>query len=147
MKKILFITAVALATLFAGLPFAQAQSHALPRFVSMYGNVTNATVSEQTGNTFLFRWKESSTSYRALYNKSGEWINTVISYETSQLPGGIRASLKAVYPEYRPIFVDEMRFANQPTIYRVQLENPFHLLILQISEDDMVVEKLLCKNP
>jgi len=147
MKKILFITAVALATFFTGLPLAQAQSHQISRFVAMYGNVTNATVSEQSGGNFLFRWKESSTSYRALYNKSGEWINTLISYEASGLPGGIRASLKAAYPGYRPLFVDEMRFAGQPTVYRVQLENPFHLLILQVGEEDMVVEKLLCKNP
>ena len=147
MKKILFSTVVVAATLFACSTSVQAQSHALPRLIAMYGNVTNATVSEQAGNTVLFQWKEGGTSYRALFNKTGEWMNTIISYEASQLPGAIRSSLQAAWSEYKPVYVDELRFANQPTVYRVQLENPWDLLILQVSDETIVKERLLHKKP
>lgn len=136
MKKVCFTTIVLTVLLFT-FTSTRAQSDLSP--------AATATV-EHIDNDLLVCWKEEGASYRVLYNRSGEWVNTLVSYDAAQLPKWVNHKVRSAYPQFRILFVEEMRFPAQPTVYRLQLEDTGSLVILQVSEEGMAVEKKIQKD-
>jgi hypothetical protein len=91
------------------------------------------------------RWYEISDGYvvkfisngiqcRANYDKKGNWLYTIRSYEETNLSKDVRAMVKSTYYDYAITFVQEIKTLLYPLTYLIHMEGKKDFIILKISD-------------
>jgi hypothetical protein len=120
------------------------RSKAVREFVRSYKNVSNEKwYNVQDG--FIAMFILDDINYRVDYDKKGNWLHTIRTYNENKLPSDVRHLVKSSYYDYNIIVVQEieipwepfMDFATEPFIYIVHLEGKTKLINLRVSNGEM----------
>jgi len=120
------------------------RAKAVRNFVRSYKNVSNEKwYNVQDG--FIAMFILDDINYRVDYDKKGNWLHTIRTYDENKLPSDVRHLVKSSYYDYNIIVVQDieipwepfMGFATNPFIYIVHLEGKTKLINLRVSNGEM----------
>jgi hypothetical protein len=113
-------------------------SRVVKNFVRSYRNVSNEQWYKlQDGFVSLFNLDD--IDYQVAYDKKGNWIRTIRSYEESKLSGDMRHTVKSIYYDCRINLVQEIESPDDPVTYIVQLKGKTQIINLMIRDGEMTV--------
>jgi hypothetical protein len=108
-------------------------SKAIRDFKARFQQVDNASwFSDQNG--FMSYFIKNGYGNRVFYDKKGHWQYSLILYTEDQLPGDLRASVKARYYDLAITLIEEVQ-TNDGMVYIVHLEDKSNIKILRLSKD------------
>jgi hypothetical protein len=111
-------------------------SKAVRNFVRSYKNVSNEKwYKVQDG--FIAMFILYDINYRVDYDKKGNWLHTMRTYDEDKLPPDVRHLVKSSYYDYNITFVQEIEIPREPFTYVVHLEGKTKLIILRVSNGEM----------
>jgi hypothetical protein len=106
---------------------------AIRDFQARFQKVENALwFSDQNGIMSYF--VRNGYANRVFYDKKGHWQFSLIVYAEDQLPGDLRASVKAKYYDLAITLIEEVH-TNDGMVYIVHLEDKSNIKILRLSND------------
>jgi DNA gyrase/topoisomerase IV subunit B len=88
----------------------------------------------------VLSYANDGIGYRTYYNKRGSLLHTILSYKEDKLKASVRDRIINAYDEYQISWVDEIRTPDNGTVYRVQLKGLRKLLIVDVTDQDMLQE-------
>ena len=124
MKRIIYITALGLLTLFTTSSFAQ--------FRKLPAEVTNA-FQEKYPDAKSVEWRDKLSSftasfqmdsnmYIAQFNSKGEWENTEVAIDKTELPEAVHAGFdKSKYADWNYGQVTKIELPNDEVQYRIEI--------------------------
>jgi len=98
-----------------------------------YGDANNETWYS-TDYGFRAKFRQDGISFMADYNKRGEWLNTIKTYDETRLPKGIRRKVRQEYYDYHIFLVQEFNRSNE-TVYLVKIEDARNWKTLRVTDD------------
>jgi hypothetical protein len=111
-------------------------SKAVRNFVRSYKNVSKERwYSVQDG--FIAMFILHDIHYRVDFDKKGNWLHTMRTYDENKLPPDIRHLVKSSYYDYNITFVQEIERPREPFTYVVHLEGKTKLINLRVSDGEM----------
>jgi len=90
-----------------------------------------------TDDGFVVKFKQDGVETRADYNKKGNWLHTIRTYDENKLQPDIRHLVKSSYYDYNILQVQEIEKPSDTFTYIVHLEGKTKLINLRISNEDM----------
>ncbi len=86
----------------------------------------------------VLSYANDGIAYKAYYNNHGSLLHTILSYKEDKLNASVRDRINNAYDEYLISWVDEIRTPDLGTVYRVQLKGLRKLLIVDVTDQDML---------
>jgi hypothetical protein len=111
-------------------------SKAVRNFVRSYKNVSN----EKWYNVhdgFIAMFILDDINYRVDYDKKGNWLHTMRTYDENKLPPDVRHLVKSSYYDYNIMVVQEIEIPRETFTYVVHLEGKTKLINLRVSNGEM----------
>jgi hypothetical protein len=93
---------------------------------------------------FVDDGEQSKIIYSVAYDKKGNWLGTIRSYDGKELDKGIKYWVKTRYLDYSVTWVEEVVLQQAEPVYFIHLKSQTKWIELKISGDDM--EELLTGN-
>jgi len=90
-----------------------------------------------TDGGFVVKFKQDGVETRADYNKKGNWLHTIRTYDENKLPADVRHLVKSSYYDYDIVQVQEIEKPSNVFTYIVHLEGKTKLINLRISDEHM----------
>ena len=106
---------------------------AIRNLYDRYGDANNETWYS-TDYGFRAKFKQDGISFMADYNKRGEWLNTIKTYDETRLPKDIRRKVRQEYYDYHIFLVQEFNRSND-TVYLVKIEDDRTWKTLWVTDD------------
>ena len=120
-------------------------SKALKNFASSYKEVANEKwYNGRDGQVAMFT--VNGVENRVGYDKKGNWVNTIRTYDESKLPGDVRHTVKSNYYDYNINLVQEIETPYNPITYLIQLIGKTEIISLRMCEGEMSVLKKYNKS-
>ena len=110
-----------------------------------FKNVAGAQWYE-TPNSFVAKFTSDGIDCRADFDKKGNWLYTIRTYDESKLPEDLRALVKSTYYDYSITLVQEIEKPARTFTYIVHIEGKKDLMNLRISDGEMEVWQKLNKS-
>jgi hypothetical protein len=112
------------------------KSRAVRNFVRSYKNVSNEKwYNVQDG--FIAMFILDDINYRVDYDKKGNWLHTIRTYNENKLPPDVRHLVKSSYYDYNISLVQEIETPREPFTYVVHLDGKTKLINLRVSNGEM----------
>ena len=90
-----------------------------------------------TDDGFVVKFKQDGVETRADYNKKGNWLHTIRTYDENRLPEDIRHLVKSSYYDYDILQVQEIEKPSNTFTYIVHLEGKTKFINLRITDENM----------
>jgi ribosomal protein L25 (general stress protein Ctc) len=95
-------------------------------------------------------WYDLADGYRARliyngadtwvdYNRKGNWIHTIRTYNEKKMSTSLRHTVKRVYYDYSIKLIQEIELPDDTVVYVIHLESDKELIDLRVVEDEMNV--------
>jgi hypothetical protein len=111
-------------------------TRAVRNFMTNYESVSNERWFNAE-DRFLVTFKLDDVYYRVDYDKRGDWIQTIRSYDQSKLPPGIRDMVNSSYRGYHLFLVQEVEIPLHPVNYFIHLDGEGRLINLRIFNSEI----------
>jgi hypothetical protein len=112
------------------------KSKAAKDFASTYKGISSENWFEEP-NGFLAMFTSKDVRYRLDYDKKGNWLCTIRTYDESELPADLRRLVKSSYYDYNIIGVNEIEMPRDNFTYIVYLVGKTNLINLRIHDGEM----------
>lgn len=120
-------------------------SKALKNFARSYKEVANEKwYNGRDGQVAMFT--VNGVENRVGYDKKGNWVNTIRTYDEGKLPQDVRHAVKSNYYDYNINLVQEIETPYNPTTYLIQLIGKTEIISLRMCEGEMIVLKKYNKS-
>ena len=124
MKKIIYIAAFAILTLFTTSSFAQLRklpAEVTTAFQEKYPNAKAVEWRDKL-SSFTASFQQDSTTYIAQFSSKGEWENTEEAIDKSELPELVKAGYdKSKYADWNFGQVSKIEMPNNEIQYRIEV--------------------------
>lgn len=111
-------------------------SKAVREFIKEFKQASNEAWFVTDGG-FVVKFKQGGIETRADYNKKGNWLHTIRTYDENKLPADIRHRVKSSYYDYNILQVQEIEKPSNTFTYIVHLEGKTKLINLRITDENM----------
>ena len=101
-----------------------------------FDNVTNEEWIEAPDRSVV-TFNVNDIQYRVDYDKLGNWIQTIRTYDATKLPPNVRDAVRSTYYDYRIFQVQEVEVPLHPVNYFIHLENKTNLINLRIYNEEI----------
>jgi hypothetical protein len=91
-----------------------------------------------TSELILAKFTMYKKSARAVYDKKGNWLYTIINYQEDDLPGNVKSLVNSRFKEYSITLVQEIS-EGDITFYKVFLENCRNAKQVLVYNDEVTV--------
>ena len=125
-------------------PIMEISIKAVRHFIKTFGQAENVFWHKSDNGMTVF-FTENGIASRADYDRKGNWLYNIRTYEESKLDKEIRAIVKRTYYDYSITAVNEIR-DEQPTAYIIQIEDKTTLKTISIYDGEMNVMKEYVKS-
>jgi len=112
------------------------RAKAVRNFVRSYKNVSNEKWYN-VQNGFVAMFILDDINYRVDYDKKGNWLYTMRTYDENKLPPDVRHLVKSSYYDYNITVVQEIEIPMETFTYVVHLEGKTKLINLRVSNGEM----------
>ena len=106
-------------------------TRAIRNFVLNFPEVSNENWFS-TAELFVATFTLNDITYRIDYDRKGNWIETLRTYDETNMPSDLRQSVKGSYYDYSIYLVQEIEQPFHPIIYVVHLDGKKRLINLQV---------------
>lgn len=106
-------------------------TRAIRNFVLNFPEVSNENWFS-TSDLFVATFTLNDITYRIDYDRKGNWIETLRTYDETNMPSDLRQAVKGSYYDYNIYLVQEIEQPFHPIIYIVHLDGKKRLINLQI---------------
>jgi len=113
---------------------------AIRNFKKLFKNVSDEKWYEMPDGyrvKFSKKDNQSSVSYKVDYDKEGNWMHTIRSYDEKELAKNIRDRVKTTYFDYSIILVDEVIMPLNQSTYVIHLEGATNWINVRIANGEM----------
>lgn len=86
---------------------------------------------------FVVKFTQDGVETRADYNKKGNWLHTIRTYDENKLPADIRHLVKSSYYDYNILQVQEIEKPSNAFTYIVHLDGQTKLINLKVINGEM----------
>jgi len=107
-------------------------------FIKNYPGVSNEKWFELRDG-FVAMFNLNNMDYQVAYDKKGNWIHTIRSYDENELPPGVRHVVKSGYYDYAIGLVQEIQTPVDQVSYVIQLSGKTDLIKLSFSDGEIQV--------
>lgn len=111
-------------------------TRAVRNFMENFESVSNETWFNAE-DRFLVTFKLDDVHYRVDYDKRGDWIQTIRSYDQFKLPPAIRDMINSSYRGYHIFLVQEVEIPLHPVNYFIHLDGEGRLINLRIFNSEI----------
>ena len=108
----------------------------MTNFHKAFKNVSDEKWYEMPDATRV-KFTLNEVHYAVDYDKKGQWIHTIRTYDAKQLPADVRQEVRASYMDYSIICVKEITVPHNEKTYIVYLEGPSNFINLRIANGEM----------
>jgi hypothetical protein len=115
---------------------ADVKSRAAKNFSTSYKGVSNEKWYE-VPDGLIAKFTYNGIDCRVDYDKKGNWLHTIRTYDENELPGDLRHVVKTSYYDYNIIVVHEIEQPRNNFTYIVHLEGKTQLINLRIHDGEM----------
>jgi hypothetical protein len=109
---------------------------AVSNFHKTYKNVSDEKWSELPDATRV-KFTANQIQYVVDYDKKGNWLHTIRTYDEKELPADVRQEVRTSYLDYSIICVKEITLPHSDKTYVVYLEGPSNFINLRIANGEM----------
>lgn len=102
-----------------------------------FKNIQNASWNEKEDG-YRVRFTDNSIRYMVDYDKKGNWVSTIKSYDETKLSTQIANSVKTAFLGYAIAWVIELKVGDV-TAHLVKIENKQSLKTVRVVKDDLDV--------
>ena len=128
----------------ANLKVAKANLKVTNHHEKNYKNVSGLKWNSEE-KVIVATFKMNDKSARVVYNKRGNWLFTIITYNEAQMPQDIRSLVKANYGGYSISMVQEIS-QGDVTLYKVHLEDCNSLKQILVHNNEITVYEEFTKS-
>lgn len=100
------------------------------------GNVENR-IWYETPDMFVIKYHTGNIDYRIDYNKKGQWLSTIRTYDEAKLPIEVRNLVKASYRGYKITLVEEIEKPQDNFTYIIHLEGKKNFINARVWNDQL----------
>jgi len=104
---------------------------AVRHFLRYFDNVLNEEWYDAPDRSVV-TFNNNGIRYRVDYDKLGSWIQTIRTYDATQLPRDVREAVRIAYYDYNIFQVQEVEMPLHPINYFIHLEGKTKLINLRI---------------
>jgi hypothetical protein len=115
-------------------------SKAEKKFNKMYQLATAVDWSALQDKSWVCRFNMENIFYKAYYDKIGQWLGTVSSYDGSKLNKTIKDQVKSAYYDYNIVFVNQINLTQDRVIYVVEIQNEKSIKKIRVASDEDEME-------
>ena len=83
------------------------------------------------------KFTANQIQYVVYYDKKGNWLHTIRTFDVKELPADIRQQVKTAYFDYSIVCVKEISVLHNDKTYIVYLEGPSNFINLRIANGEM----------
>jgi hypothetical protein len=117
-------------------PVNEVSSKAVRNFINKFKQASGETWFVTDGG-FVVKFKQHGVETRADYDKKGDWLYTIRTYDESGMSAELRHLVKSSYYDYNILQVQEIETPSDNFTYIVHLEGKTKLINLRINDGDM----------
>jgi hypothetical protein len=118
-------------------PVNEISSKALRNFTNKFKQASGETWFATDDGGFVVKFKQHSVETRADYDKNGNWLYTIRTYDENEMSAELRHLIKSSYYDYSILLVQEIEMPFDNFTYIVHLEGKTKLINLRINNGDM----------
>jgi hypothetical protein len=86
---------------------------------------------------FVAKFSSNQIHYRVDFDKNGNWLSTIRTYDETKLPTDTKSLVKNSYPGYTITLVEEIQMSAGSITYIVHLEGGTDLINVRVRENEM----------
>ncbi len=94
---------------------------------------------------YLATYAEEGVESRHIYDRKGNWMYSMMTYQEDHLPEEVRKEVKSIYYDYSIIWVKEVKEGDD-SAYVVHVENRTEWKDLSVQDGEIKVLKEFCKR-
>jgi len=112
-------------------------ARAIKNFKKEFTTIDNAEWYE-IDKGFISKFEKNGIQYRAGYDKKGNCLNTMRTYDEKQLPEDIRKLVKSSYYDYSIKLVEEVTASGQ-TAFIIHIENSLRAKKIKVEDGETTI--------
>ena len=119
--------------------------NALRNFIREYENVSNAKWFESSNGFFVAYFIREDIRTWVFYNKKGDYVRMIRSYNEEKLPADVRHLVKSTYYDFSIYYVTEIN-SDMKTAYHVKMADKTSWKTIKVVDGEMEVTEEYVKS-